>query len=484
MSRSSLPPRLVLATILAIGIAPLWITGTALVFEYLEPSQPSAGSLWIRPDGTPLLYHYSPGGNVVEYQDLSGKPVEVPPGEESLPLIDLIRSDEARGSVRTVEWQQRIRSFTDTRNQPTFWYLIDDGRRPGSAYFVGYNAANNRRVGYLGAQGFRTDPLPADECFAFSGGLNMPVTSRQTWYQSAQLPASRLAHSFTADHEFASWNVYLLAESERLYRIDLKDRSVKPVLNMPNLRSCQLYTKQQGGPALLAVCTHREVLLLDDNYQVKRRYVLSEALSTKTDHPGEGAFRWAEIEPGKAIAYWTELPTSHNSDRVDHIVWFDEAGKVSRREAISRSQQSPSSVAMATIVPIPLFDFVGVCWLYPWELLDDAKAEGWPQAIATSLTEFWLMLVIVGLFSTFLAVVAWFRLAKYSASPTERIFWTAFVWLGGLPGWLAFRFGQRWPVLERCSHCGRIVPRDQIACARCAREFSRPAPQGIEILVS
>ena len=49
-----------------------------------------------------------------------------------------------------------------------------------------------------------------------------------------------------------------------------------------------------------------------------------------------------------------------------------------------------------------------------------------------------------------------------------------------MPGWIGYRFGRRWPVIEPCPACGRPVPRDREVCAACHREFplpvSRPQP--------
>src|SRR5262245_36833943 len=126
MRHSNLTPRLILAVILAFGIAPLWIFGITMILESLMSTDHSSGSLWVRSDGTPLLAYYTSGRSSVEYMDLSGKPVEVPLGEEPLNFVDLLRVDENPDRAAPPDWQKRIRSFTDTRNQPTYWYLISD----------------------------------------------------------------------------------------------------------------------------------------------------------------------------------------------------------------------------------------------------------------------------------------------------------------------------------------------------------------------
>jgi hypothetical protein len=70
---------------------------------------------------------------------------------------------------------------------------------------------------------------------------------------------------------------------------------------------------------------------------------------------------------------------------------------------------------------------------------------------------------------------------RYGASLAERIVWPLFVLLFGLPGWIGYRFGRSWPVLEACPECGVAVPRDRERCLHCINDFPRPALKGTEV---
>lgn len=59
--------------------------------------------------------------------------------------------------------------------------------------------------------------------------------------------------------------------------------------------------------------------------------------------------------------------------------------------------------------------------------------------------------------------------------------WVAFVFVMGAPGLIGYLLHRRWPVMERCQHCGKESPRDRDACLHCAAEFPLPAMKGIEI---
>jgi hypothetical protein len=64
---------------------------------------------------------------------------------------------------------------------------------------------------------------------------------------------------------------------------------------------------------------------------------------------------------------------------------------------------------------------------------------------------------------------------------SERVIWPLFVLAFGLPGWVGYRFGRRWPVLESCPKCGVDVPRDREDCTDCEVAFPGPALKGTEV---
>jgi hypothetical protein len=102
-------------------------------------------------------------------------------------------------------------------------------------------------------------------------------------------------------------------------------------------------------------------------------------------------------------------------------------------------------------------------------------------ALARALAEFWPALAIAQLSAAALALLCYGRQVRYGAGRAERVAWPLFVLLLGLPGWVGYRFGRSWPVLERCPSCAAAVPRDRGECARCADEFPRPALKGTEV---
>jgi hypothetical protein len=115
------------------------------------------------------------------------------------------------------------------------------------------------------------------------------------------------------------------------------------------------------------------------------------------------------------------------------------------------------------------------------DLCEEGLAATYPEALVRALGEFAPALVVAQLLAAVLAVLCYRRQVRYGANARERIVWPLFVLLLGLPGWIGYRFGRSWPVLEACPACGTGVPRDREHCARCETEFSPPALKGTEV---
>ena len=120
-------------------------------------------------------------------------------------------------------------------------------------------------------------------------------------------------------------------------------------------------------------------------------------------------------------------------------------------------------------------------WILPYELLGVGATDSWSVAQRASLDGCWPTLMFVTMLSTLLAIACYRRQVRFAATPSERIAWPIFVFLGGLPAWVAYRYGRHWPVLERCLSAG-THSRDCETCAACRQEFPLPERQGFEIL--
>jgi hypothetical protein len=142
----------------------------------------------------------------------------------------------------------------------------------------------------------------------------------------------------------------------------------------------------------------------------------------------------------------------------------------------------PLRVLGAFVMPAPLVLDGVLVTLAPGTLLEQGRHwETYGTALRRILSEFWPAMVIAQLLAAGLAVLCYHRQVRYMANGGERLTWPLFVLALGLPGWIAYRFGESWPVLETCPECGASVPRNRGECAQCEADFSGPALKGTEV---
>jgi hypothetical protein len=133
------------------------------------------------------------------------------------------------------------------------------------------------------------------------------------------------------------------------------------------------------------------------------------------------------------------------------------------------------------VLPAPamLAGYIGLT--RPAKLLEEGLETKYSVALARAFVEYRLALVTAHLLAAVLAFLCYRRQVRYGAGRMERVLWPLFVLVFGLPGWIGYRFGLPWPVLEACPTCAAAAPRDRDACACCEVEFPGPALKGTEV---
>jgi hypothetical protein len=462
------------------GLFGLWAVG---VGAYVAGGAEADERLLFLPDGTPWVARAAGRRGECHYRDLDGKAVPPPENDHAgwlagAPLPAALPGRVAAGAPSSA----RLRSFADGRAPATFWYFVSDGRPDGTGYFVGYDSHSRACVGYLGTAGFRQEmPGPA-ELFPFGGkaaGPGARVFCTQRDHNPTEHPSERVGGRAPRG-SVSTWDVYVLGRDGKLYHADLHARTVQVALDEPRLRSAALFVgvhdPVRGTPHRLAARTDDAVLVLDERGGLLRRYPIPEALRGRD-------LSFAETTAGEALLY-ASSPLDGLATEVDyHLCWVAPGGRC--REARVALAWSGSLRAMQTlggaVVPCPvvLGGLVGV--KRTSALLDEGLAATYPEALGRAVAEFRGALALALLAAAGLAVLCYRRQVRYGAGGAERVVWPLFVLAFGLPGWVGYRFGRSWPVLETCPACNVAVPRDRAGCARCEAEFPRPALRGTEV---
>lgn len=476
---------LVLATVLAVGCAAVcYVSGMWVLSGYREDALGTGEELCFLPDGTPLVASHPDGIRYgTQYRDLQGKTAT--PSEDE--IAGLMRGDSlpayAPSASDNNDWNERVRSFADGRWPATYWYFLSDGRREGFGYFVGYDSKSKVCVGYLGTAGIRKGPLPAEELFPFDGPMRDghsrllvgPGVYGRAGHYPMQQSVGRAPRGF-----LSQWDAYVFGRDGKVYHADLQERSVHVALEDPRLRSVSKSAAAgigaRGALYRLAARTDETIFVLDVRGQPLAHYPIPEALRNLD-------LTFAESKSGEAVLYWRSPEDDLATVREHRIFWVKPDGRF-RETAVTlahNGELQSMRVYGGLTMPSPL----GIYFFFVQErgqkLLGNALSATPAEALVRALTEFRPALAIAQAIALVLAVLCYRRQVRYGASRTERIVWTVFVLLFGLPGWIGYRFGRSWPVLEACPDCGAAVPRDRESCLRCTNEFPRPTLKGTEV---
>jgi hypothetical protein len=484
---------LLLATLLAIGFGIVWgmiILWAVQVADEAYRRHRSFESLVFMQDGTPVVRtHVGNRYDAPQYQDLSGNRLDISATEERwLPAFPLPAAvSENKSSVVVAPWYYRIASFVDDRRPPVYWFFVTDGRSQGHAYWVGYDSLTNARIGFLGTAGFRADPLVPEELFPFSGstwddpsgwGLRDRVLGQQ-YSRGLQYPSAYFGPASSGD--IPPWVVYVHADGNKLYEVDLSKRTAHVALPNVSIRSAwpvyQTTKSSELGTHRLAVRTDDEILLLDSHDQVTRRFQIPPELRNQD-------FNWSETSTGDVLLYQMNLPDRLSPVTDYQIYLCDATGVVKRHEtaAIQRRDYWQSMpILLGVFEPSPLVTVAVTAIIRPGELVSTGRAKSYSAGLARGLSEFWPALLISLLAGGGLAWRCYRRQVLYAATGSQRVIWPVFVFLLGLPGWVGYRFGRSWPRLERCQNCGGVVPMDRTTCNACQVSFALPEPKGTEI---
>ena len=133
----------------------------------------------------------------------------------------------------------RIEGFTDALPSPTDWFFIQFRKPRPIGYFVGYDRVSQLRVGYLGRSGFQVGEPTGSEAFPINRNFDVSWDSTgivaPPGTSSGVTPAQYYFQNVSAEPspgKIPGATVYIIA-GDRAYQIDLRARTVKPVVQAP-----------------------------------------------------------------------------------------------------------------------------------------------------------------------------------------------------------------------------------------------------------
>ncbi len=511
--------------VVAIGIAFVWglLGGWMMALAELNGNSPSvAEGISVAADGTPVIGTDAQENFqrvTVSRRTLDGQPWPLD-YEFWLGGNELASYAFPGGVVRMPlawGWGGRVGGYTDGSNPPASWYIVRNDEPESRCYFAGLDSMTRLPIGYIGRGGFGATIPERDEQFVLPGVYSRQLTPFLASTQYFQIWGLVNSNRFSIQQrDPAEWLIFV-AEGNRMWEVDLRKRSARVFAEIPGIVSISL------------IDALKTTVALDDKQAASKETVNSEPRAKESAPEGAARseserdrkkapdmvnilavrtneklvlltpsgqrreFIWPREIPNVGVTvYWTaprevlyHFQDGHwSGGRNERLVWENENGKVTKEVLLKLAgypEESPHAMAWAFggLVPVPIVYSVGALIGAPLKMVQNYAAPTFAAGVAKSFDVVWMPLACLLILA---AVLTWLtiRLQHKYRRPATGI-WAAFVFLLGVPGFLAYLVEHRRAKLETCAQCGKVVPRDREACAACQREFAAPPRIGTEI---
>jgi len=464
-----------MAMILALGfgvaIFLLVIWGVA-IYETTKKPHSAYEEVLVLKDGTPVIYTYDyyDGSTKTDYRTLEGNTLPSISNfrDRQIDMTILPGQDTFKDVRLPLEGISRTGMIALGNPWRTLWYFIHDGNREGKGYFIGYDLESKHCIGFLGRNGF-SQSMPAAEDQFLLDARKFPQVANfvQIYSESYNAPSDA--------------NLLFLLSGNQVMRVDLAAQTVTPLMKSPDIVSLGRMNVDNADPEknvpgdliynhyLLAVRMQDRILFINNSGKRVGDYIIPEELRNRS-------FNMYRMDDKKAILVYEDRHSELTYD--EKIAWIDASGKIiqekiafthsdARKPSIAENREITLSAPSPIVAPVVGMIFNKNHWI------------NYSEAFYIYMSNSWKVLLVIVIVS---AVLAWIcnHRQRRMALPWTWV-WVGFVFLFGVPGFLAYRFHRRWPVLENCYVCGNAVPHDREKCSSCGSEFPAPAPKGIEV---
>jgi hypothetical protein len=428
-------------------------------------------------DGTPVIRQLSISQDYhPTYLTLDGKEITVKRDERFLDRAYLNGSSDIMKQKGFPKNQNRIAAFSDQNDPPNYWYFVHDGYPDGKGYFVGFDTMSKQCIGYIGIHGSCSNLPPQEEWFPMDGRKMQASVGFST------NSLNPINWAYSEDMEFPFWKIIMIS-GDQLLEVDLRTGGVRTIIKSSDLISvCMLISANNYDPdhnrwkQNVVVRTSDRIIVLDSAGKQTASYVIPKDVQ-------QASFNFYQIDKEKVLIAQPRFYPNFNHGEL--LTWINLDGKILDRKeveliGIGRHPMTKSENWMvALVVPAPIAIVVGALALGPMSYIEILGQTKYTDALGYSLMNIWQPFIAAIILAT---VLAWlcYRRQRRMALPYAW-FWAGFVFIFGLPGFFAYRFHRRWPVLDNCHVCGHAVPHDREKCSSCGSEFPLPAPKGIEV---
>jgi hypothetical protein len=480
MSKStSIGWNMLVTFVIAAGIAAVWETAAQWVLNLAQDSlrsRSTSESISLGPDGEPLLVHSVASGRYRYTTDavttLDGQPKNINP-TELYGAYGYLQGSERYIPEDSANWWERMAALNDGGVPQTYWYLVHDGQPTGRVYGVGFHSKTKTIVAHFGQKGFTQAPPPREEWF--------------------HIPGSRLREATTAnvnasEPQYQTGDSFILLANDKLWLIDLAKREVKVLLECPGAYAVGSFSKIPEKPPAPDDEIAQALRWIDMPLAVRKEdslFVVNKRTGAKATYPLPARLKDANLN-GWQLADSTLLLDASwwdwENPKPSELIWIDSQGQVTKQRQLRMPKQShelpiPQVWQENIVQPVPLAKTILYLLWSGIEANREHKSY-WVGFVKVSKRAWLAALVLFAV----CVIPAWaaYRRQKRYALP-HAMGWAVFVFVMGLPGWVAYRFHRLWPIMDDCPSCKQLSPRDREVCTECGATFPPPPLKGIEV---
>ena len=436
---------------LAVGVYEGWLEFKREVLETDSWATYHNHSLGFLTDGTPVVRDHKTVGRGQwqdQYKHLDGKPITQDEREEIL-HPQYLRMDDSRRRhpfdknpfENLLSDRNRWWGFRDPEKRSIEWTWEPVEKSRTDRVLVARYQASDAAVWFVTPDGFvpGTQQLPES-----AQGFELP----KDWRQEHEMVAFLSAGKLTA--------------------INLVDQTVATITNVDVSRQAWSMFRQNDETGWRFAVQTPDMFRI---YSACGEQVF--ALSTDSREFGQHTF-YAPTDGSFIVTYVKSRDIEHirggeyGLGRYGHsrirvaATWMDKAGDVTRtldfqHEIHSEPVHSSSpvvnsidwfmeSIGPGLVAPEPAVICGAVYVLIPWISSTMFPERPVSEAIDEVLRQIPYAIPVSAVVALFCAIACWRRQQKYQADWTKT--WVTFVFLFGLPAWIAWRVHRRWPPIE------------------------------------
>ena len=327
----------------------------------------------------------------------------------------------------------RRRAFQDPENRAIHWTWDVVRNVPTGRVLVGrYGSLNGSPISFITPEGFVPELSESSEGF---------------------LSLDDIRH----DDEMVAFR-----SDGKLIAINLAEKTITTIAEVAPHRSAWSMFRQNDETGWRFAIRSRTALQIYSSGGEKLFEVPAASTASGSKElytPTDGRFIITEIESHNKA----ELPGGGTTSRTTKAVsWLDETGKVTRTMKFDyeyRRERPPSQNPFVNAIdqfmdlagpglmaPEPAVMCGAVFVMAPWISSHMFPERPASEAIQEILDEIPYGIPVSALVALCCAIACWRRQTRYGAEWTKT--WVVFVFLFGLPAWIAWRVHRRWPPLD------------------------------------